>query len=161
MDELAKAGFKGAEHDSSERDPPPRCQPGTRSSVISKLCEWRDKPGRKHSLIWLQGPAGVGKSAIMQTLAEDLSSPSRPRSNPFFLQAQWTKWSYSCLSDACLPVGPSSSGVQGSYSKLIDLDPTILRKTLAQQFFKLIAEPFSAEGPCGDGSNPIGFWLMG
>jgi len=94
----------------------------------------------------------------MQTLAEDLSSPSRPRSNPFFLQAQWTSDPTRVFPTLAYQLALRVPAYRDHISKLIDLDPTIpCRKTLAQQFFKLIAEPFSAEGPCGDGQKPDWF----
>ncbi|KAF9485082.1 hypothetical protein BDN70DRAFT_927863 [Pholiota conissans] len=61
----------GAFHDASERGDPPKCHPDTRKSIIARIMKWRIKQhDRYNSVMWLNGPAGAGKSAIMQTIAE-------------------------------------------------------------------------------------------
>ena len=58
-----------AMHDSHERYDPPRCHPETRTAVLDRIDKWAT--GRsEHPILWLNGPAGAGKSAIAQTLAE-------------------------------------------------------------------------------------------
>ncbi|KXN91192.1 hypothetical protein AN958_02612 [Leucoagaricus sp. SymC.cos] len=70
LEKFADHTIWGAEYDSSERDPPPKCHPGTRQKIIERILFWFHNPFRARRLLWLVGPAGVGKSAIMQTLAE-------------------------------------------------------------------------------------------
>ena len=60
----------GAMRDSSERDPPPRCHPGTREKAIEDIVRWIEEPNPSSSVLWVNGRAGVGKSALMQKLAE-------------------------------------------------------------------------------------------
>ncbi|KAF5324176.1 hypothetical protein D9619_011163 [Psilocybe cf. subviscida] len=48
-----------------------RCHPGTREEIISRIEKWRDmEDGLTAPIFWLGGPAGAGKSAIVQTIAE-------------------------------------------------------------------------------------------
>jgi len=56
--------------DSSERDPPPRCHPGTREKATEDIVYWIEEPIPSSSILWVNGRAGVGKSALMQKLAE-------------------------------------------------------------------------------------------
>ncbi|TFK36552.1 hypothetical protein BDQ12DRAFT_667704 [Crucibulum laeve] len=49
--------------------PVARCYPGTRLEVIAKIEKWM-KDGSDRPILWLNGPAGSGKSAISQTIAE-------------------------------------------------------------------------------------------
>jgi hypothetical protein len=56
-------------HDSSAQDPERRCHPGTRESVLKMMHKWIDNPNAEEKIFWLHGPAGVGKSAIAQTIA--------------------------------------------------------------------------------------------
>jgi hypothetical protein len=56
--------------DSSERDPPPRCHPGTREKATEDIVRWIEEPNPSSSVLWVNGRAGVGKSALMQKLAE-------------------------------------------------------------------------------------------
>ena len=60
----------GAAYDSQERHPAPRCLPGTRRQVLERIQTWVDAGGKGKSILWVHGPAGAGKSAIAQTVAE-------------------------------------------------------------------------------------------
>ncbi|KAF5318689.1 hypothetical protein D9619_010654 [Psilocybe cf. subviscida] len=52
-----------------------RCFPGTREEVINRIENWADtQDGLTAPMFWLSGPAGAGKSAIVQTIAERYSS---------------------------------------------------------------------------------------
>ncbi|KAF9441485.1 hypothetical protein P691DRAFT_683745, partial [Macrolepiota fuliginosa MF-IS2] len=53
----------GAEYNSAARDPPPRCHPDTRTQIRAELYKRFNDSTR---IVWMHGPAGVGKSAIMQ-----------------------------------------------------------------------------------------------
>jgi len=57
-------------HDSAERDPPPRCHPGTREKATEDIVRWIEEPTPSSSVLWVSGRAGVGKSALMQRIAE-------------------------------------------------------------------------------------------
>ncbi|KAF9470345.1 hypothetical protein BDN70DRAFT_821507, partial [Pholiota conissans] len=68
---LQKASSMGATHDSSVRFDPPKCHPNTRVAVLEYIIGWifgRNDP--EALILWLYGPAGAGKSAILQTIAE-------------------------------------------------------------------------------------------
>lgn len=60
----------GAFHGSAERRDPPKCHPHTREAVIRDILKWAHNPSNFRRLMWIYGPAGAGKSAIMQTIAE-------------------------------------------------------------------------------------------
>jgi hypothetical protein len=57
-------------HDSAERDPPPRCHPGTREKATEDIIHWIEEPTSSSTVLWVSGRAGVGKSALMQRIAE-------------------------------------------------------------------------------------------
>src|SRR5882762_3365211 len=65
----------GAIHDSAERHPPPNCHPDTRKAVRRIILDWIHNESST-SFLWLYGPAGAGKTAILQAIAEFLCSPS-------------------------------------------------------------------------------------
>ncbi|KIL67249.1 hypothetical protein M378DRAFT_298424 [Amanita muscaria Koide BX008] len=49
---------------------PPVCHPRTRITVRNEIGKWMDESGfAKSSLLWLNGPAGVGKSVIAKTIS--------------------------------------------------------------------------------------------
>src|SRR6266576_2792664 len=70
FDELQKFISEDASYDSRARFPPPRCHPGTRVLVLKKMTDWINDPDPPQRIFWLSGPAGAGKSAITQTIAE-------------------------------------------------------------------------------------------
>src|SRR5271163_4456842 len=57
-------------HNLSERYDPPRCHPSTRIAVLQHIMTWINDLQKLYLFMWLYGPAGAGKSAIAQSIAE-------------------------------------------------------------------------------------------
>ncbi|KDR81215.1 hypothetical protein GALMADRAFT_91866 [Galerina marginata CBS 339.88] len=73
FERLQDAVAPGALHDSKERFDPPKCHRNTRLAVLKRIMDWilrQDDTTRDAIIMWLYGPAGAGKSAIAQTIAE-------------------------------------------------------------------------------------------
>ncbi|KAG1802538.1 uncharacterized protein BJ212DRAFT_1216361, partial [Suillus subaureus] len=66
---LSQVAVKGAEYDSCEHQPHPKCLEGTQVDLLSYIHELLDNQ-EESQLIWLHGTAGVGKSAVAFTVAE-------------------------------------------------------------------------------------------
>ncbi|KAG2346572.1 hypothetical protein BDR05DRAFT_792371 [Suillus weaverae] len=66
---LSQVAVLGAEYDSPERQPHPKCLEGTRVDLLKFIYGSLDKQ-EKSQIIWLHGTAGVGKSAVAFTVAE-------------------------------------------------------------------------------------------
>jgi len=73
--------------DSEERFNPPRCAEETREAIIRDLLQWVENGNHEPRLIWLHGAAGVGKSALAQTLAELCRKNTRLLASFFFSKA--------------------------------------------------------------------------
>ena len=84
FDRLQKFISEHASYDSIARFPPPRCYPETRVEVLKTITDWIDDPEPRQQIFWLNGPAGAGKSAITQTIAERLKDTQLAAS--FFFQ---------------------------------------------------------------------------
>ncbi|KAG1759044.1 hypothetical protein EDD22DRAFT_160836 [Suillus occidentalis] len=69
LGEVSQVAVKGAEHDSRERRPHPKCLEGTRVALLNHIYRLSDTK-EMNRLIWLHGTAGVGKSAVAFTVAE-------------------------------------------------------------------------------------------
>jgi len=67
---LSQAISYGAMRDSADRDPPPRCHPGTRKKATEDIVRWIEEPNPSSTVLWVNGRAGVGTSALMQKIAE-------------------------------------------------------------------------------------------
>ncbi|KAG2128242.1 hypothetical protein DEU56DRAFT_758440 [Suillus clintonianus] len=70
-EKLSQVAVKGAEYDSRERRPHPKCLKGTRVDLLDYIQRVLDDQD-KSRLIWLHGTAGVGKSAVAFTVAETM-----------------------------------------------------------------------------------------
>ncbi|KAJ3525271.1 hypothetical protein NMY22_g10649 [Coprinellus aureogranulatus] len=98
-----------ASHTRNRRTAPPDsvCLPGTRKDVIRDILAWAENsdvpssqresdspsdrsgvptPSPKKSILWLCGPVGCGKSAIAQTVAEELERRHRLAGSFFFFR---------------------------------------------------------------------------
>ncbi|KAJ3552186.1 hypothetical protein NP233_g12939 [Leucocoprinus birnbaumii] len=140
---LYKYSIEEAAHDSAARWPPPQCHPGTREKYIAALTAWGRCMASEPSemVIWVKGPAGVGKSAIAQTSADQLDdmlagsfffSRHNSRDNP-------TKF-FVTLSQQ-LAVRFPDSGYADLVDEVVRLDNTIVKKTLVEQFRRLFVDP--------------------
>ena len=63
-----------------------RCVPGTRLEVIAQIEKWIDGFDKRAAICWLSGPAGYGKSAVAQTIAERYAAKGRLLGSFFFLR---------------------------------------------------------------------------
>ncbi|KAG2740986.1 hypothetical protein P692DRAFT_201894793 [Suillus brevipes Sb2] len=68
-EKLSRVAVLGAEYDSPERQPHPKCLEGTRVDLLQFIHGLLDKR-EKSQIVWLHGTAGVGKSAVAFTVAE-------------------------------------------------------------------------------------------
>ncbi|KAF5341780.1 hypothetical protein D9611_002106 [Ephemerocybe angulata] len=73
LDFLSKHMAAGAIHDSKERCDAPKCMPDTRVAVQDEILSWitdGHKDAEPKRILWVTGPAGTGKTAILGTIAE-------------------------------------------------------------------------------------------
>ena len=73
----------GAAYNSQERSPALQCLPGTRKEVLEKISAWANG-AQGRPICWLFGPAGAGKSAIAQTVAETYAGRNQLAASFFF-----------------------------------------------------------------------------
>ncbi|KAJ8089268.1 hypothetical protein PM082_014516 [Marasmius tenuissimus] len=71
-------------HSSEARNSLTGCLKGTRVAAIGALDRWIEDPSKKHQVCWVHGGAGVGKSAIAQTICESFRRKSQLAASFFF-----------------------------------------------------------------------------
>ncbi|KAK1223930.1 hypothetical protein PQX77_013188 [Marasmius sp. AFHP31] len=71
-------------HSSETRNARTACLAGTRVGIVEKLTSWVEDPSKKHRVCWVTGGAGVGKSAIAQTICETSRRQSQLAASFFF-----------------------------------------------------------------------------
>ena len=134
-------------HDSSDRDPPPRCAEGTREKVIADIMNWIKDPSPRESVLWLNGPFGNGKSAIMQTTAEILRNDSQLNhllAGSFFFgrgKPGRDKAKY-LVPTIAYQIAINIPWMRNPTESALNRDPTILSKSIEAQLRYLITEPF-------------------
>ncbi|KAJ3575834.1 hypothetical protein NP233_g859 [Leucocoprinus birnbaumii] len=143
IQKLLEYSIEDAAHNSAARDPPPLCHPGTREEETAKLEAWGKGMASEPSemIIWVKGPAGVGKSAIAQTSADklgDLLAGSFFFSRPNFRDDPYKF--FTTLSHQ-LAVRFPKSGYADLVDEAVRLDNTIVKKTLVEQFRLLFINP--------------------
>ncbi|KAF5356797.1 hypothetical protein D9756_006769 [Leucocoprinus leucothites] len=135
--------IKGAEFDSSERDPPPRCHPGTRCVIVQALRAWRVMEATSERILWLQGAAGVGKSAIMQTVVE-LESRLHPTvlgATVFLSGLKGRDDPDRLIPTIAYRLAVNSKSYRTYILSRLSEDPTIVNKAMAEQFMHFITTP--------------------
>ncbi|KAM6491980.1 hypothetical protein JOM56_012618 [Amanita muscaria] len=155
LDTLEKFVSFSALHDSSAQDPKRCCHPDTRKSVIHQICNWADDPTRPERILWLHGPAGVGKSAIAQTISylygRDKvvgatffffrSDPIRNDGNRLFPTLAWQLAS-------SVPIAKDLIAAS------LEKHPDLPRKTVEIQFEQLVAQAFLTISDDSTASTP-------
>ncbi|KIL54906.1 hypothetical protein M378DRAFT_91722, partial [Amanita muscaria Koide BX008] len=131
-------------YNSSAQDPTRRVHPGTRRRVLKRILDWIDTPSAKERIFWLHGPAGVGKSAIAQTIARSCakgkvaatfffyrSDPGRNDGNRLFTTLAWQ-------------FAHSIPATKNALIQSLNECPDIPMTDVETQFEELIVKPFLA-----------------
>ncbi|KAF5326809.1 hypothetical protein D9619_005121 [Psilocybe cf. subviscida] len=79
-----------AQYGSGESFADPRCHPGTRIAVQDYIFKWLDDPDGQIAM-WMNGPVGIGKSAIAQTVAHQAAERGQLSSAFFFFRSDDTR----------------------------------------------------------------------
>ncbi|KXN91173.1 hypothetical protein AN958_02770 [Leucoagaricus sp. SymC.cos] len=135
--------MKGAELDSFERDPPPRCHPDTRTTLIQQAQDWFTQPPEGKRVLWLRGPAGVGKSAIIQTLAEGWREEQKLGASLFFSRERRHTDPRQVFPSLAYKIATRDASYAAYISDVMIRDPRSLAKAMNEQFRVLFIEPFS------------------
>ena len=120
----------GAAYDSQERDPAPRCLPGTRQTIMAEIHEWVKAGVMGTSLLWLHGPAGAGKSAIAQTVAETCAERHQLAATFFFTRTvagrNVMKYFFPTIT---FQIALSAPEKRRRLDRILSKDPTIIHRS--------------------------------
>ncbi|KAG2335967.1 hypothetical protein BDR05DRAFT_897414, partial [Suillus weaverae] len=142
-EKLSQVTVKGAEYDSRERQPHPKCLKGTRVDLLDYIYGLLQKK-EKNRLIWLHGTAGVGKSAVAFTVAEKMRGEKR-LGGTFFFSRKHTKRRTTGYFFATLAyqLAINFPSVRGDVNRAIIENPALLDpdKSLRDQMEALFLRP--------------------
>ncbi|KAF9261198.1 hypothetical protein L218DRAFT_838274, partial [Marasmius fiardii PR-910] len=149
---LAKEVAFSALHDSEARYPQPNVLPGTRKEILWRLSSWCEHPSKSSRVFWVNGAAGVGKSAIAQALSEKYIQTGQLAAVFFFSRNDSTRDKLKpFVATIAHQLATSNNALQPlvspQISQVISSMPGILHKDLESQFQMLITEPSAQVDP--------------
>jgi hypothetical protein len=142
IDIVREASIVDAAVDAEARRYAPTCCPGTRDQHITDITDWAAgvNSDQTQHLLWMWGPAGVGKSALAQTCAEKVKEMGNLGAAFFFsINGRNNHRSF------FVTLAYQLSTVLSDYRQLLDTtvynDKTLVTKKMASQFDSLIVQP--------------------
>ncbi|KAJ7280796.1 hypothetical protein C8J57DRAFT_1174422 [Mycena rebaudengoi] len=147
-------------YDSADSYPQPRCHPETRVEMLKKLFQWSMESKWAESrwsyessryletvreglpVVWLHGPAGAGKSAIMRTLSERLADAGRFGGAFFFKRGHSTRGNAQTLfATLAYQLSLRIPQLKPAISQVVEEDPSVVARSMTVQIQKLILDP--------------------
>ncbi|RXW21436.1 hypothetical protein EST38_g4439 [Candolleomyces aberdarensis] len=142
----------GALHDSNERCDAPKCHPETRVEVQKEMVSWiidGDRDEATKEIMWVTGPAGTGKTAIMGSVSSTCQGEGILAATHFFSSFSGSadrrskQYFVPTLAYQLVQHKPLSQ-VARQILSVIDRNPAIFERKLQVQFDQLILEPLRA-----------------
>jgi len=136
----------GAFHDAADRFDPPKCYPHTREAILKKIMAWVEQRSENLSLffLWVYGPAGAGKSAIAQTIAELCMEAKLLAASFFFSRTAAGRNDNSRLVETLTwQLIQSIPEIREHVLALLERDPTIISRAPAAQMKAMIVDPLN------------------
>ncbi|KZP09782.1 hypothetical protein FIBSPDRAFT_963646 [Athelia psychrophila] len=131
------AGYQGS-------GPRSRCLKGTREAVIGKILDWKDDIDGS-SIRSVSGPAGFGKSAVAQTIAQLCATNGTLVASFFFLRGAGGRSDFGrFITTLAFQITQSVPETKPTIEKALRDDPTIVYQYIANQLQKLVLSPMMA-----------------
>jgi type II secretory pathway predicted ATPase ExeA len=142
----------GAIHDSAERYPPPNCHPDTRKTVRQIILDLIRNETSGLPFLWLYGPAGAGKTAILQAIAELLYSSSECDGGLggsfFFCRGKHGRdQGHFLFLTIAYQLALNVPGLRQHINRIMERNPTLPTKSIAAQLQTLIVDAFQSLPP--------------
>ncbi|KAF5322191.1 hypothetical protein D9619_000477 [Psilocybe cf. subviscida] len=145
LNDLSAAAAQTALHNSAARSNAPRCHRNTRVKYLEKLERWMlgggDDYDGKH-LIWLNGGAGVGKSAIMQSIVEQCAQHAVILGSFFFFRSDSSRnYAEVLIPTLAYQLARAFPAALAVLEPIISRDPLIFTSSLHTQAYELLVRP--------------------
>ncbi|KAJ7035378.1 hypothetical protein C8F04DRAFT_1098243 [Mycena alexandri] len=139
LDILYRHIAMGAVYDSGEQLPEPACHHGTRVAVLESLAAWSTDERPESTLLWLHGPAGMGKSAVAQAFA----AGCRLGASFFFRRGNPERGSWHRLfTTIAYRIAHSIPELCVPIQRAVETNKLVVNQLMKYQFQRLIIEPF-------------------
>jgi hypothetical protein len=162
IDLLLETSIPDAAVDAEARRYAPSCFPGTREQYIDDITHWATTENSDDAslLHWMSGPAGVGKSALAQTCAENVKHAGLLGAAFFFSingHDDHTRF-FTTLAYQLSTVLPDYREL---LNRTILNDKTLVKKRMTSQFTALVVEPLQDLERCGKGVGRRAIFIDG
>ncbi|KAM6502765.1 hypothetical protein JOM56_002742 [Amanita muscaria] len=142
LEEMKRFVSFSAQIDSSAQDPERICHPGTRQNVLRRMKDWIDDPSSTERIFWVHGPAGAGKSAIAQTIAQSCGR-QKVAATFFFFRSDASRNDGTMLfPTVAYQLAFSIPAIKDHIAQSLHERPDLPTKSVETQFEHLIALPF-------------------
>ncbi|KAJ8081592.1 hypothetical protein PM082_007438 [Marasmius tenuissimus] len=132
----------GASHKAEQQFERGQCLPGTRERALGMIHDWWSTKQQDHPICWLSGAAGVGKSAIAMTVAQECESENSLVSSFFFFRSDPNRNNPSALwLTVAHGLTLTMPALKNAIEERILNDPTVLGASIERQFRDLILNP--------------------
>ena len=131
-------------HDSLARYPPPQCYTGipSRQKVLKVITDWIEDCSAQRTIMWLNGPARVGKSPMAQTIAQRCQD-SRLAASFFFLRNDRDRdIAHRLFATLTWQLVQSIPETRQYIESALQMEPLLLTKSINVQFDYLIVKVF-------------------
>ncbi|KAJ3569460.1 hypothetical protein NP233_g5040 [Leucocoprinus birnbaumii] len=140
--QLIDKAMPSAMLDSIDRGYIPRCNEDTRRSLRARIVDWAQDDSEAQSLLWLSGPAGVGKSAVAQTVAEAMKAAGLLGGAFFFSRPNNRSDPNVVIPTLVYQLALNIPDYRNLITQRLIEDPLLLNRSRATQFEELIVIPF-------------------
>ena len=146
---------EGASFNSKAEEHNPTCLPDTREELLKEIDCWIDDPTSK-TIFWLNGMAGTGKSTISRTVAHSRSKRGDLGASFFFKKGEMDRGNLNkFMPTIARQLALNAPGVALFIKKMLDADPTIIWKSMKEQFEKLVLEPLCEAAATATASSSV------
>ncbi|KAJ3554554.1 hypothetical protein NP233_g12398 [Leucocoprinus birnbaumii] len=146
FERLERVTLHEAMRDSSAREAP-RCFEDTRAEHRRNITSWGrgEWKSRNARVMWMEGPAGVGKSAVAQTWSEELKE--KFSAGFFFSRANGWNQPIKFLPTLAYQLAIRYDSYRAAVDAVISRDPLVLEMSLEAQFWELYVKPLRELSP--------------
>ncbi|KAK6971757.1 hypothetical protein R3P38DRAFT_3413182 [Favolaschia claudopus] len=154
---LYNASASDATHDAGESFTHPPCHPNTRLEILDHLTTWsQDVSDSASQVLWMHGPAGTGKSAIAQSLCEELQAQNSLAGSFFFKRGHPSRGNATKLwPTIAYQLALICPSFKAAIALRLTSDPAVIDKSLPAQLQRLLIDPYHDADTSGDRSLAI------
>ncbi|KAK3392046.1 hypothetical protein B0T20DRAFT_72359 [Sordaria brevicollis] len=122
------------------------CHPETRVALLQEMVEWASDPD-SHTIFWLQGMAGTGKSTVSRTFARKLQMMGALGASFFFKRGDGDRGiARLFFPTIATQLAQQVSAFGWSLKERVEREPDIGNKSMELQFDKLLLQPLQTLG---------------